>query len=54
MGQAKADRRMLCPQLTGVKLGAGARKGAGAETVTGGFDLARRAESLENLGRAIP
>ena len=34
--------------------GWGQRKGTGAETVTGGLDLARRAENRGNLGRAIP
>ena len=37
-----------------LKLRAGARKGADAETVTGGLDLARRAENRGNLGKAIP
>ena len=32
---------------------AGARKGADAETATGGLDLARRAENRGNLGKAI-
>jgi hypothetical protein len=37
-----------------LKLKAGARKGADAETVTGGLDLARRSENRGNLGKAIP
>ncbi len=37
-----------------LKLRAGARKGADAETVPGGLKLARRAENRGNLGRAIP
>ena len=37
-----------------LELKAGARKGADAETVTGGLDLARRAKNPRNLGRAIP
>ena len=37
-----------------IELKAGARKGADVETVTGGLDLARRAENPRNLGRAIP
>ena len=32
----------------------GARKGADAETVTGGLQLARRAENRGNLGKATP
>jgi len=38
----------------GPKLRAGARRGADAEKVTRGLDLARRAENRGNLGRAIP
>ena len=37
-----------------LKLRVGARKGADAETVTGGLDLARKAENRGNLGKAIP
>ncbi len=37
-----------------LKLRAGAMKGVDAETLTGGLDLAVRAESRENLGIAIP
>ena len=37
-----------------LKLRAGARKGADTETVTGGLDLARRAENRKNLGKVIP
>ena len=37
-----------------LKLRAGAMKGADAETVTGGLDLARRAENRGNLRRSIP
>jgi hypothetical protein len=35
------------------ELKAGTRIGAGAETVTGGLDLVKRAENRENLGRSI-
>jgi len=37
-----------------LELKAGARIGAGAETVTGGLYLARRAKNPRNLGRTIP
>ena len=37
-----------------LELKAGARIGAGAETVTGGLDLVRRAENRGNLRRSIP
>ena len=37
-----------------LELKAGARKGADAEMVTGGLDLARRVENRGNLGKAIP
>ena len=37
-----------------LELEAGARKSAGAETLTGGLDLARRAENPINLDRATP
>ena len=36
-----------------LELKAGARIGEGAETVTGGLDLVRRAENRGNLGRSI-
>ncbi len=39
-------------ELTG-KTRSGPGKSADAETVTGGLDLARRAENPRNLGRAI-
>ncbi len=35
--QAKSGRRMLCPQLAGVKWGPGAGKGVEVETVPGGL-----------------
>ena len=37
-----------------LQLKAGAMKGADAEMVTGGLDLARRAENRGILGRSIP
>ena len=37
-----------------LELKAWARKSAGAETVTGGLDLARRAENRGNLGSPFP
>ena len=37
-----------------LKLRAGARKGADAETVIGGLDLVRRVENRGNLGKSIP
>ena len=52
--QAKFNLMMLLGATHWLKLRAGARKGADAETVTGGLDLARRAGNRRNLGKAIP